>query len=165
MTRSFVFDGADVTGHVLGPILARWRRDLGWTQDELAARAGISRGYLSRLERGLPGRPGLDILTRVCGAMGHPWTELYAAAGLALPGDVTLDAIGDGLDDPELLLYLRRLPELDRRDLAVLRALLRAFFDRRDEAPTAERADARQLTLPAAPNGPDRSRRPPFLQD
>lgn len=150
MARSFVFDGADVTGRVLGPVLARWRRELGWTQDELAARSGISRGYLSRLERGLPGRPGLDVLTRVCGAMGRPWTELYAAAGLALPGDVTLDAIGDGLDDPELLLYLRRLPELDRRDLAVLRAVLRAFFDRRDETQTSGRPDARQLALPSA---------------
>ncbi len=158
MARSFVFDGADVTGRVLGPVLARWRRELGWTQDELAARAGISRGYLSRLERGLPGRPGLDVLTRVCGAMGRPWTELYASAGLALPGDVTLDAIGDGLDDPELLLYLRRLPELDRRDLAVLRAVLRAFFDRRDEAQPADRADVRQLALPSATPEPANAR-------
>lgn len=150
MARTFVFDGADVTGRVLGPVLARWRRELGWTQDELAARAGVSRGYLSRLERGLPGRPGLDVLTRVCGAMGRPWTELYASAGLALPGDVTLDAIGDGLEDPELLLYLRRLPELDRRDLDMLRAVLRAFFDRRDETPPAGRTDARQLALPPA---------------
>ncbi len=151
MARSFVFDGADVTGRVLGPVLARWRRELGWTQDELAARAGVSRGYLSRLERGLPGRPGLDVLTRVCGAMGRTWTELYASAGLALPGDVTLDAVGDGLDDPELLLYLRRLPELDRRDLAVMRAVLRAFFDRHDEAQPAGRQDARQLALPSGP--------------
>ncbi|HCG29689.1 MAG TPA: hypothetical protein DEU95_08105 [Chloroflexi bacterium] len=147
MARSFIFDGADPTGRVLGPVLTRWRRDLDWTQDELAGRAGISRGYLSRLERGLPGRPGLDVLTRVCGAMGRSWTELYAAAGLALPGDVTLDAIGDGLDDPELLLYLRRLPELDPRDLAVLRALLRAFFDRRDGTHPPERPDSRQLAL------------------
>ncbi|HMM42710.1 MAG TPA: helix-turn-helix domain-containing protein [Thermomicrobiales bacterium] len=159
MARSFVFDGADVTGRVLGPVLARWRRELGWTQDELAARAGISRGYLSRLERGLPGRPGLDVLTRVCGAMGRPWTELYATAGLALPGDVTLDAIGDGLDDPELFLYLRRLPELDRRDLAVLRAVLRAFFDRRDAAQPIERPDARQLKLPTSAGEMVESRR------
>lgn len=159
MARSFVFDGADVTGRVLGPVLARWRRELGWTQDELAARAGVSRGYLSRLERGLPGRPGLDVLTRVCGAMGRPWTELYATAGLALPGDVTLDAIGDGLDDPELLLYLRRLPELDRRDLAVLRAVLRAFFDRRDAAQPIERPDARQLKLPTSAGETVESRR------
>ena len=82
--------------------------------------------------------------------MGRSWTELYAAAGLSLPGDVTLDAIGVGLDDPELLLYLRRLPELDRRDLDIVRAVLRACFDRRDQPAQLQRSDMRQLALPAA---------------
>jgi transcriptional regulator with XRE-family HTH domain len=141
-------DGIDATGARIAPVLARWRRELGWTQDELAARAGISRGYLSRLERGLPDRPGLDILTRVCGAMGRTWTELFSAAGLSLPGDVTLDDMRDGLHDPELILYLRRLPELDARDRAVLRAVLRAFFERTETQPVQQRSDTRQLALP-----------------
>jgi transcriptional regulator with XRE-family HTH domain len=141
----------DLTGRRIAPVLARWRHGLGWTQDELAARAGISRGYLSRLERGLPGRPGLDVLTRVCGAMGRSWTELFSAAGLSLPGDVTLDDISDGLHDPELILYLRRLPELDGRDRAVLRALLRAFFDRAPSPDAREHGSALQLALPGAP--------------
>ena len=140
----------DLTGRRIAPILVRWRSDLGWTQDDLAGRAGISRGYLSRLERGLPGRPGLDVLTRVCGAMGRTWTELYALAGLRLPGDVTLADIADGLDDPELMLYLRRLPELDQRDRSLLRALLRAFFDHDGEPHSGELANAHQLTLPGS---------------
>jgi transcriptional regulator with XRE-family HTH domain len=143
-----VVDGIDASGRRIAPVLVRWRRELGWTQDELAARAGISRGYLSRLERGLPGRPGLDVLTRVCGVMGRTWTDLFTAAGLSLPGDVTLDDMSDGLNDPELILYLRRLPELDERDRAVLRALLRAFFERHDQERAAERHDTRQLALP-----------------
>lgn len=138
----------DVTGSRIAPVLMRWRRDLGWTQEDLAVRAGISRGYLSRLERGLPGRPGLDVLSRVCGALGRTWTELFSEAGLSLPGDVTLADIGDGIHDPELILYLRRLPELDARDRAVLRAVLRSFFDRDavDRATTS--ASAFQLALP-----------------
>jgi transcriptional regulator with XRE-family HTH domain len=138
----------DATGRRIGPVLSRWRRDLGWTQDELALRAGVSRGYLSRLERGLPDRPGLDVLTRVCGAMGRSWTELFKAAGVALPGDVTLDDISHGIDDPELILYLRRLPELNARDLAVLRAVLRAFFDHGADDRASKRPDAHQLALP-----------------
>lgn len=138
----------DVIGSRIAPVLIHWRHTLGWTQEELATRAGISRGYLSRLERGLPGRPGLDILTRVCGALGRTWTELFSEAGLSLPGDVTLADIGDGIHDPELILYLRRLPELDARDRAVLRAVLRAFFERdalgREVAPSS----ALQLALP-----------------
>ena len=138
----------DVTGSRIAPVLMRWRHGLGWTQEELAARAGISRGYLSRLERGLPGRPGLDILSRVCGALGRTWTELFSEAGLTLPGDVTLADISDGLHDPELILYLRRLPELDARDRAVLRSILRAFFERDTVEHDAAPADALQLALP-----------------
>jgi transcriptional regulator with XRE-family HTH domain len=140
----------DVTGSRIAPVLVRWRHGFGWTQEELATRAGISRGYLSRLERGLPGRPGLDILSRVCGALGRTWTELFSEAGLSLPGDVTLADIGDGLHDPELILYLRRLPELDARDRAVLRAVLRACFERDAVDRTAIPASALQLALPEA---------------
>ncbi|MEX1157600.1 MAG: hypothetical protein WEC79_01565, partial [Thermomicrobiales bacterium] len=61
---------------------------------------------------------------------------------------VTLADIGDGLHDPELILYLRRLPELDARDRAVLRALLRAFFDRERSEHEAAPANALQLALP-----------------
>jgi transcriptional regulator with XRE-family HTH domain len=143
-------DGTDATGRRIAPVLARWRHDLGWTQDELALRSGISRGYLSRLERGVPGRPGLDVLTRVCGAMGRTWADLFSEAGLSLPGDITLDDMRDGLHDPELILYLRRLPELDERDRAVLRALLRAFFERTAAGQQSERSSTLQLSLPGS---------------
>jgi transcriptional regulator with XRE-family HTH domain len=139
----------DVTGRRIAPILAGWRQELGWTQEELASRAGISRGYLSRLERGVPERPGLDVLSRVCAAMGRSWTELFSQAGLSLPGDVTLAEIADGLADPELMLYLRRLPELDERDRDILRALLRAFFERDGEERREPRGSRFQLALPA----------------
>jgi hypothetical protein len=80
--------------------------------------------------------------------MGRSWTELFQIAGVALPGDVTLDDISHGIDDPELILYLRRLPELDARDRDVLRAVLRAFFDHTDDERTTRRPDAHQLALP-----------------
>lgn len=138
----------DVTGSRIAPVLIHWRHGLGWTQEELAIRAGISRGYLSRLERGLPGRPGLDILSRVCGALGRTWTELFSEAGLTLPGDVTLADISAGIHDPELVLYLRRLPELDARDRAILRAVLRAFFERDSDSIGSSPASTLQLALP-----------------
>jgi hypothetical protein len=46
------------------------------------------------------------------------------------------------------VLYLRRLPELDARDRAVLRAVLRAFFERDGEADHASPTNALQLALP-----------------
>lgn len=150
MARPAGGDGSDATGRRVAPVLVRWRHEMGWTQEELALRAGISRGYLSRLERGLPGRPGLDVLTRVCGAMGRTWAELFSAAGLSLPGDITLDDMRDGLHDPELIMYLRRLPELDERDRAVLRALLRTFFERTAVEQAGSRRNQLQLSLPGS---------------
>ncbi len=154
MSVAFVA-GDDVVGRRVGPVLATWRLELGWTQEELATRAGISRGYLSRLERGVPERPGLDVISRVCAAMGHSWTDLFAVAGLSLPGDVTLADIADGLADPELMLYLRRLPELDERDRDILRAVLRAFFERPVHISSVRSPAVQQLALPAA--NPERS--------
>lgn len=141
----------EMTGRRIAPVLARWRHELGWTQDELAARSGVSRGYLSRLERGVPEQPGLATLSRICGAMGRTWAELYAEAGLGLPGDVTLSDIADGLADPELSLYLRRLPELDERDRLALKAVLKAFLDDERSTPVRRRSATagRQLALPA----------------
>lgn len=143
--------GEDMTGRRIAPVLARWRHELGWTQDELAARSGVSRGYLSRLERGVPEQPGLQTLSRICGAMGRTWADLFGEAGIGLPGDVTLADIASGLADPELGLYLRRLPELDQRDLLALKAVLRAFLD--EERPAVARRRAHlagfQLALPA----------------
>ncbi len=132
----------------MGVVLTTWRHALGWTQDDLASRAGISRGHLSRLERGSTERPGMDVLTRVCGATGHTWPELYARAGVSLPGDVTFDDMHAGLNDPELVLYLRRLPELDARDRSMLRTILRALFEREEVVPTIDAPDARQLAFP-----------------
>lgn len=139
-------------------MLARWRHELGWTQDELAARAGVSRGYLSRLERAVPEQPGLATLSRICGAMGRTWAELFVEAGLGLPGDVSLADVGLGLGDPELSLYLRRLPELSARDRHAVKAVLKAFLD--DDRPAPSRLQGfagRQLALPAAGDVVDES--------
>jgi transcriptional regulator with XRE-family HTH domain len=139
----------ELIGRRIAPVLARWRQELGWTQDELATRAGISRSYLSELERGLPGQPGLSVLSRVCGAMGHGWAELFSTAGLRLPGDATLADLADGFADPELVLYLRRLPELPPRDRALVTALLRALFERDEVEPAGPGVSPLQLALPA----------------
>ena len=78
------------------------------------------------------------------------WTQCFVEAGLTLPGDVTLDQVAAGLNDPELMLYLRRLPELSERDRTVLRSVLRVFFDeeRGGSVRTEETTGALQLALP-----------------
>lgn len=40
------------TSHDLGAVVRGRRQDLGWTQTELAARAGLSRKWISEVESG-----------------------------------------------------------------------------------------------------------------
>ena len=54
---------------MLGPELRKAREAAGLTQEQVAARAKISREYVSHLERG-EYSPTLDVLLRVCAALG-----------------------------------------------------------------------------------------------
>jgi len=47
----------------------------GWSQEELAKRAGISRGYLARLETGRHD-PTLTMIEKLAKALNVPVTEL-----------------------------------------------------------------------------------------
>jgi len=55
----------------IGMEVARRRRDLGWTQAELAERMGSTQAVVSRLESGA-GEPSLSLLERVARATGEP---------------------------------------------------------------------------------------------
>jgi len=52
-----------------------WRRSQGWTQSVLAARSGVTRPYLSRLEKGSVD-PALSTLRRLALALGIPVGKL-----------------------------------------------------------------------------------------
>ena len=55
------------------------REQTGLTLDELAARSGVSRAMLSRIERG-ESSPTAQLLGRVCGGLGVTLSALFAAA-------------------------------------------------------------------------------------
>ena len=48
------------------------------TQEELAKRAKVSRGYLAALEAGHRKNPSIAVLERIAKALGVPVTELLA---------------------------------------------------------------------------------------
>lgn len=58
------------TIHELGAIIRRLRKERGWTQDQLADRAGISRRTLVALEGG-NARGEIGIALRVIAALDH----------------------------------------------------------------------------------------------
>lgn len=55
---------------MLGNNVMLLRRDLGMTQDALATVAGISRAYLTNIERGRGARVGIDIVFALADALG-----------------------------------------------------------------------------------------------
>lgn len=85
----------------------RWRKALDWSQKQLAERAGIDRGYLSRLEHGKYENPGVMILVRLARAFDRPLIELLREADLVESTEHLL------ADEQAMADYLIR--ELDRR--------------------------------------------------
>ena len=62
---------------MVGEELRDARVAAGLTQEEVAARAGVDRSYLSRLEHGHQS-PTVDMLLRLCDAIGCRASELLA---------------------------------------------------------------------------------------
>jgi transcriptional regulator with XRE-family HTH domain len=60
----------------LGRMIQRLREDKGLSQRQLAARAGVTNGYVSQLEAGDKKNPSLAVLPRLAKALGVPVTEL-----------------------------------------------------------------------------------------
>ena len=54
---------------MLGKVLKAARQEAGLTQEDLAARAKVSREYVSKLERDLQS-PTVDTLMRICAILG-----------------------------------------------------------------------------------------------
>ena len=64
------------------------RQIAGWSQQDLAERAGVDIGLISRLERGLRGRrTSYETLVRIARALHVDVEELFPVADVATKGD------------------------------------------------------------------------------
>ena len=63
---------------IVGQTLARLRRDAGITQEKLAEVAGLERGYISLIERGLR-MPTVDTIFRLCRGLKTRPSEMIRA--------------------------------------------------------------------------------------
>ena len=75
---------SDSISKLFGRIVRRRREAQGFSQEELAARAGIHRTYVSSIELGKV-RLGLDIAKKVADALGLKLSEIVAEAEAAAP--------------------------------------------------------------------------------
>ena len=63
---------------MLGRRLRALREAKGWSQDDLARRAKLTKPYVSMLETGVRKQPSLPTLRRLAKALGVPITEVLA---------------------------------------------------------------------------------------
>ena len=111
-------------GFPLGEVARRRRLELGYTQAELADRAGISQAMVSDIERGRVRLPDNPLRTRLAEALRMTHLELVVASGVIEAKEVAADyrpVVGD---------YQRKLdrlpPEARRRVEAMIDDTLRA---------------------------------------
>ena len=94
----------------VGSLIQQDREQAGLSLSQYAAVVGVSRVYLSRLERGIRKHPSLDVLVRIAEARGMQISDLFLATGYLSPTDL-----------PTLMLYLRATyphwPEQAREEL------------------------------------------------
>jgi hypothetical protein len=90
---------------------------------------GLNSGVLSRLRRrGQDAtRPSKETCDRIAEALGLPWAEVYAAAGL-LPGRPGPDA-APAPADPDLAYVNARWPRLDPRARRLIREVCVSFCE------------------------------------
>ena len=108
-----------------GELLRRYRMERGLNQAGLAARAGLDRSYVNRIEageRGAPTEAGTEALARALELSDPEADRLFAAAGLLPRSLRTL-----GAADPTILLLAQRLT--DARLTPAARAALRATVE------------------------------------
>ena len=98
----------------LGLRIASLRVRAGWTQPELAARAGVSKATINKLERGVTKNPGVTTLAQVAKALRWP--------------DYLVMLESDELDPPEPNGKASRAPAEPPIDLQALRAAQAAEF-------------------------------------
>ena len=124
------------------------------TQQELAAKLGVSNAYLSALEHGRRGVPTFDLLQRIITTLGVIWDEadeLTRLAGLSHPKP-TIDTGGLSAEATELAnLLAQNIRVLQPEEIADLLRQTRRHVreaQRASRVRSAESADSRDGDLP-----------------
>jgi transcriptional regulator with XRE-family HTH domain len=98
----------------IGSLVWTRRKRLGWTQEELAERAGIGQAHISRLESGKSDNITIDNLRRIARALGCSVVDLLPEEDRrSLSGKRKKDSEESELLSIEAL--AKRVSELERR--------------------------------------------------
>src|SRR5262247_212614 len=109
-----------------GQWVRKWREVSGYSQEALGGIVGVTKGYISNIERaekssytGLPSRPDIDIVDKLATALKRPIIEARNLTGYGLPVGI-VRTVEDAVNITQLL----DREGLSEEDRAKLRPLL-----------------------------------------
>lgn len=98
--------------NIVGPVIARFRKLRGWSQEDLALEAEINTAYLGHLERGLKS-PTVTTLKKITDALEITLAEFF----YSIDGDPSL-CFGDNKDEnnaEETIIVNLYVPDAEKR--------------------------------------------------
>lgn len=146
---------------ILADRLLLSRRDLGWRQEDLAAKSGVSRTYISEIERGRVSNVGVEPVFALAAALDVPVAFLLGISDASTletedPATVSGNRVFYDLQNPEDRLFFQELlnvaARLEPDQRRQLLALARSWADGR----TVEAAYLAAITSLAGPDFADR---------
>jgi len=141
-----------------GQWVRRWREASGYSQEALGAMVGVTKAYISNIERaekssytGMPSRPDVEIVDKLALAFKRPIIEARNLAGYGLPAGI-VKTVEDAVTVTQLLdregmneedrAAIRPLFETADRMIELLKLKQdREIIDGKDVKPDAIRAD------------------------
>jgi transcriptional regulator with XRE-family HTH domain len=105
------------------------RRTLNWNQDQLAAKAGVSRSYVSHIERSQIPNPTIDVVEALAAALDVSPAYLLGWSDIPLPGEA--NAIGEErvpyTVDPRIQELIDLYEDLDPANQAIALDIIRTI--------------------------------------
>jgi transcriptional regulator with XRE-family HTH domain len=105
-----------------GRWVRRWRKEFGYSQEELGEKVGVKKAYISNIENaspssytGEPTRPDIEIVDKLASAFQRPFKEARDLAGYGFPGPEP-NTIEEVLDR-DMYFDRKGLSESDREEL------------------------------------------------
>lgn len=102
---------------MVGQRVRELRKRVGMTQVELSGRTGISRTYITQIERGDKLNPSRNVLAKLAAALGTSETDLMAAT--------VVQHLGNG----DLSELLKMWPGLTSNDRGTILKVARAMYE------------------------------------
>jgi len=114
---------SQIPPHTLGAHVRELRRERGWAQQELAARAGLSRNFVAQIERG-ESTPTVATVQRLASSLGVTAGELLDPPSAAPPAElVGVPLVADTIAAGPPALMADRVERVESLPRALLQAL------------------------------------------